>query len=364
MNHRDRVFSAIKRCGYDRLPVKHEAVPEVQARLIAHFGVPDVLALLERLGHDFRSVEDVYRGAKLRTFPDGSWEGHWGEIWKWIPMGPTGESCYRETVYKPYQEVMRPDDLDPGRFPTADQFDCTTVRAQCEAGRDHALTFGDPGHVDLINGVARVMGFERVLMGIASDDPVYLTLMEARFRFFYERAERALLAAGGLIDIVRVGEDLATQRGPLISPVQFERLFAPLYRAFFDMVHRHGALLMMHSCGSVRKFIPRLIELGLDILDVVQPTAAGMDIRELAREYGHQLCFAGSICVQSTLPAGTVDDVRREVRRRQKLFPNGGLIVGPTHQIQVDTPMENILAMYEAAGALAESAQSTQIRRR
>jgi hypothetical protein len=95
-----------------------------------------------------------------------------------------------------------------------------------------------------------------------------------------------------------------------------------------------------------------LIEIGLDVLDVVQPTATGMEIGELAAEFGSELCFAGSICVQTTLPFGTPEDVCREVELRLKLFPDGGLILGPTHRIQVDTPVDNILAMYRCAGSL------------
>jgi uroporphyrinogen decarboxylase len=102
----------------------------------------------------------------------------------------------------------------------------------------------------------------------------------------------------------------------------------------------------------VRKLIPRLIELGLDILDVVQVGAAGMAIAELAREYGAHLSFCGTVDVQTTLPWGTVADVRREVELRQRLFAQGGLILGPTHAIQVGTPLENILEMYRAAGSL------------
>ena len=109
----------------------------------------------------------------------------------------------------------------------------------------------------------------------------------------------------------------------------------------------------MHACGSVRQFLPRLIEIGLDILDVVQVSAVGMDIRELKQAHGHQLCFSGSVCVQTTLPFGSVDDVRREVELRQSLFREGGLVLGPTHQIQVGTPLENILEMYRCAGSMA-----------
>jgi len=119
------------------------------------------------------------------------------------------------------------------------------------------------------------------------------------------------------------------------------------------MVHRYGAKTMMHSCGSVRMFIPRLIELGLDILDVVQVSAAGMDIRELRSEYGDHLCFCGSMDVQGFLVTGTVEDIKQEVKLRQELFPDGGLILGPSHTIEPDVPLENILAMYRAAGSLS-----------
>ncbi|MBU2496208.1 MAG: hypothetical protein KJ935_06915 [Candidatus Omnitrophica bacterium] len=320
-------------------------------------GVADDFSLLERLGHDFREVKDVYCGPELRTFSDGSWEGYWGEIWKRIPMGRHGEAVYPDTIHRPFKNITSVDALDRFRLPSVEWFDYSTIKEQCERWSDYAVTFGNPGHLDLINGVARSRGVEQVLIDIAIEDPVYLALMDARFKFFYGRAERALQAGDGFIDIVRVGEDLATQRGLLISPAKIEKLFVPKYKAYFDMVHRYGALVMMHSCGSVRALIPRLIEMGLDILDVVQPTAVGMDIRELAAEFGDRLCFAGSMCVQTTLPHGTVDDVCREVRLRQELFPDGGLILGPTHHIQIDTPLENILAMYRCAGSLQELVQ-------
>lgn len=98
--------------------------------------------------------------------------------------------------------------------------------------------------------------------------------------------------------------------------------------------------------------IPRLIELGLDILDVVQVSAAGMDLPGLQRDFGDYLTFCGTMCVQTLLINGTPDGIRREVEARRWLFPKGGLILGPTNTIELGTPLENILAMYEAAGSL------------
>lgn len=178
--------------------------------------------------------------------------------------------------------------------------------------------------------------------------------MQARFEYYYQVHERALQAADGMIDIVHVGEDLGTQRGPLIAMATFDNYFAPKLEAFFAMAHRYGAKTLMHMCGCVERFLPRLIELGLDIEDVVQPTTPSMDIAALAAKYGERLNFCGSMCVQSVLPYGRPAEVEVEVRRRLECFPKGGLFLGPTHAIQVGTPIENILAMYRAAGSLQE----------
>jgi len=154
---------------------------------------------------------------------------------------------------------------------------------------------------------------------------------------------------------MHTGEDFGHQLGPMIGPEIFERHFAPKLAKYFAMVHRYGAKAMMHMCGCCEAFLPRLIELGLDIYDVVQPTTPKMDIAYLKEHYGDRLTFCGTVCVQTTLPHGTVAEVEREVRRRLALFPQGGLFLGPTHAIQVGTPLENILALYRAAGSLCET---------
>lgn len=347
--HKERVLGALARKGYDRIPVKHEGTPEINQQLMNYFGVPDHESLLEKVGDDFRYVQPIYCGPELRTFPDGSWEGLWGERYNNISFG---EGTYPETVYLPFRDVSDVTELERFRFPSPDWYDYSTIKEQCERLAGYAVVFGGPGDLDFINGIARCRGVEQVLLDIATEDPVYLELMERRFRFFCGMHERVLQAAGGLVDIVYVGEDLGTQNGPVMSPAKFEKLFALKFKEFFDMAHRYGTKVMMHSCGSVRRFIPRLIELGLDILEVVQVAAAEMDIRELHEGFGDRICFCGSMCVQTTLPFGTVDDVYREVELRKELFRDGGLILGPTHAIQVGTPLENVLAMYRCAGSL------------
>jgi len=352
MNSRERVLSCLRREGYDRIPVKHEGTPEVNRMILDHYGVDGNEALLRIVGDDFRYVEADYIGPELRTFPDGSIEGYWGERYRYAKFEG---GKYLEAVHLPFAGVERLADLDRSHFPSADWFDYSKVRERCEALRgEYAVCFGTAGDMDFINSIARARGMEQVLIDLATDNPVYLEILEARFRFYHEMHERALEAAGGLIDIVHIGEDLGNQRGPMISMKIFEKHFAPRLEKYFAMVHRHGAKAMMHMCGCVEKFLPRLIELGLDIQDVVQPTTPEMEIDRLKERYGDRLHFCGSVCVQTTLPFGTREDVEREVRRRLDLFPRGGLFLGPTHAIQVGTPLENALALYRAAGSLRE----------
>jgi uroporphyrinogen decarboxylase len=353
MDSRERYLNAVDRKGWDRIPVLYEGTPEIDAVLLKHFGVADLAALATIVGDDRRYVNARFIGPERRTYPDGSREGLWGERYNDIPYGD-GLGTYPEAVYLPFGAMEDPAQLKGYPFPTADWFDYSEVERLCDTHKGFAIFWGGAGDLDFMNGIARCRGVERVLFDVATEDPVYRLLVEERFRFFYESTERALQAAKGKIDIVHCGEDLGTQRGPIISLRSFERMFAPYYRQYFELIHRYGARALMHSCGSVRAFIPKLIELGLDILDVVQVAAEGMALDGLQRDFGRDVTFSGSMCVQTILPFGSEEDVVRETRWRQALFRDGGLILGPTHAIQIFTPLENILAMYRTAGSLAQ----------
>jgi uroporphyrinogen decarboxylase len=353
MTSKERVTGAVNRTGYDRIPVKHEGTPEIDAMLMEHFGLTNHEQLLRVLGSDFRYVEPDYTGPELRTFPDGSIEGYFGERYKYAEFEG---GKYLEASYLPYADIETLDQLDRSHFPSADRFDYSGIRAQCEtfAEQGAAICCGTAGDMDFINSIARCRGTEQVLIDLIEDNEVYLAIMDARFEFFYEQHRRMLEAADGLIDFAHVGDDLGNQNGPMIGPDIFERHFAPKYKKYFDMVHSYGARSKMHMCGCVHSFLPRLIELGLDVYDVVQPTTPEMDIAVLKEKFGDDLLFCGSVCVQSTIAFGTPDDVEHEVKRRLELFRDGGLFLGPTHAIQVGSPLENILTLYRSAGSMME----------
>jgi hypothetical protein len=159
-------------------------------------------------------------------------------------------------------------------------------------------------------------------------------------------------AVGSRIEAVVIsGTDFGTQRCEFISPDLFRDLYKPFYKQINDWIHLHTTWkTFFHSCGSIVRLLDDFVDCGVDILNPVQCSAAGMEPEFLKRQYGDKLVFwGGGVNTQKTLPFGTPDEVREEVVERLQVFaPGGGFVFNPIHNIQQPTPVENILAMFEA----------------
>ncbi|RKY61161.1 MAG: hypothetical protein DRP95_03215, partial [Candidatus Latescibacterota bacterium] len=167
--------------------------------------------------------------------------------------------------------------------------------------------------------------------------------------FYMTYEERILEAADGELDLLLTGDDFGSQNGPLVSPAMWEEFLGEGFRQYIALAHSYGVKVMHHTCGSVWPLIPLMLERGLDVLQSLQPEASDMDPWALKAEFGERLSFQGGISVQRTLPFGTPEEVRREVRNRiEALAPGGGYILGTAHNIQADVPMENFKALMEA----------------
>ena len=164
-------------------------------------------------------------------------------------------------------------------------------------------------------------------------------------------------AVGERIDIIYMsGTDFGSQKGPFISPDLYRELFKPWHKAMNDWVHQHTRWrTFYHSCGSVVAFLDDFVEAGFDILNPVQLSAEGMDPRFLKENYGQKLVFwGGGVDTQHTLPFGTPEEVRREVKRNLEIFgKDGGYVFNTVHNIQANVPVENLLAMFETVDAMA-----------
>jgi hypothetical protein len=202
--------------------------------------------------------------------------------------------------------------------------------------------FGPPGNVTDPNWLCFL------LTDAAYVDDMFAIAIEGNIRRLQQLHDRV----GSNIDIIGLdGADYGSQRCELFSPGVFERHYLPFYRRQLDWVREHTTWkTWKHTCGSVPRLIPYLVECGLDCLNPVQCSASGMDARALKETYGEKLTFwGGGVDTQKTLPFGTPAEVRAEVNERLRIFADGGGYVFNTiHNIQASVPPENVVAMFDA----------------
>jgi uroporphyrinogen decarboxylase len=194
-------------------------------------------------------------------------------------------------------------------------------------------------------------GFENFMVDLLADKPLAEALLERLCEAYIERARRVLARVGRFVDVVLLNDDLGTQNGPMIAVECYRELIWPRVKRLIAAIRKGtGAPVLMHSCGAVRDFIPLLIDAGVDALNPVQVSAAGMDPAGLKRDFGRDITFWGGGCdTQHVLPRGTPEEVAAEVRRRVAAFaPGGGFVFTQVHNIQPDVPPANVVAMIEA----------------
>jgi uroporphyrinogen decarboxylase len=360
MTPRERVRAALAHEQPDFTPSDYQATPEIHDALLKHFGITESVELgpsmggsvstledcrvAERLGTDIRYVNPAYIGPTLPKFDDGSSMNIWG-IRRRPMANEYGE--YAEPVGWPYAAWKTVEDVENFTWPTADWYDYSVIPALCEKYPDLAIAVGGTNVQDFINGVAFGRGVEQVLLDIAAEEPVYLAIVEKRHQFYMQYIERILQIGKGRIDIVLCGDDFGSQRGLLISPRTFDNLFAEKKKELFEMVHGYGAKISHHCCGSSRALIPRFIECGMDALQTIQATAVGMNPYELKREFAGKISLHGAVDVQGWLQRAAPAEVEAEVNRlMDEVGCGGGYILGPSHYLQPDTPLENVLTVY------------------
>ena len=347
MTSKERVRAAFAHEQPDHTPLDYFATPEIEAALERHFSVPHQNAVCECLGTDIRYLNPPYTGPALPKWEDGSEMNIWGVIKK--PM-PNEYGDYQEAVNLPYASWTTVEEAAIFDWPSPDWYDYEAIPALIAEHPKKAIFVGGFSIQDFINNIAYGRGVEQVLVDIAAEDPVYLYIVEKRQRFYLEHVERILAAGRGEIDAVLCGDDFGTQRGLLISPGSFESIFAERKRELFDLVHSYGAKVSHHSCGSTRDLIPRFIELGMDGLQTVQPQADRMNPYDLKREFAGRFVLHGAVDVQGWLQRATMDEISEEINRLMEVVgAGGGYIMSPSHNIQPDTPIENVLAFYDAA---------------
>jgi hypothetical protein len=213
--------------------------------------------------------------------------------------------------------------------------------------------FGDIGLVPApwLKYPKGIRGIEDWYMSTITRPDFVYKVFERQCEIALQNLQSILEVVGGKITVVWLtGADFGQQTGPFISPKTYRDLYKPFHKRLNGWIHeRTPWKTLIHSCGSVRALLPDFIEAGFDALNPVQTSAAGMDASDLKKDFGDQITFwGGGVDTQRTLPFGTPDDVRKEVRDRIKVLGRGGgFVFSSIHNIQARTPVENVLAMYE-----------------
>ena len=306
----------------------------VEEELRSRFGI-DTLPILPRPPHN--PPEQVW--------PDGSYRDEWGVI----RNRAVGGHYY--VTHAPLADISDASAL--ARYPWPDPYDPGYVeglRDETLMARqtDYAVVLSLP--VGFLHQAAFMRGTENLLMDMVSERALSEALLDRIVDIHCAIAARILDAVGDLVDIVLYADDLGFNDRTMVSPALYRSLIKPRQRRFLDLVHsKTSAKVLYHTCGAIYPLIGDFIEIGVDVLNPIQVTAAGMEPARLKREYGRDLCFWGGIDVVRLLPFGTPEEVRDGVERMIDTLGPDGYVLGASNNVQVDTAPANLTAMLEAS---------------
>lgn len=352
MDSRQRVETALAHKEPDRVPFDYWATPEITGKLMEYFSLCSEEELLEKLDIDFRYIPGpIYTKSNKAVREDGTIEDHWGVPRKKVQAG---HGSYWEVTEFPLGEASSLEEIrNYQKWPDPDWFNYECVRKQVAEAKATGKVVVFMG--DRLNRCAQlkpamyIRGIEQIFVDLAISPDIAEYLFGRISDFYLEYARRTFEAAEGNIDIFFTGDDFGAQNSLLISPDMWRSFLKPRFKAFIDLGKKYGCKVAHHSCGVVMPLIEDMIECGLDILNPLQPEVAKMDRREIKTRFGDRLSFHGSISIQKTLPFGTRDDIREEVKERiETLASGGGFILCTTHNIQPDMPIENVITLFEA----------------
>jgi uroporphyrinogen decarboxylase len=354
MNSKERVKSVMSHSEPDRVPLHLNATKWVVAKLKMALNVSSDRDLLKSLNIDFYDMRGIdlhsgvapkYIGPPNDFFPAG-WKGAINSFWGIQEFeNKTISGWTMEMGPSPLANAPDLKEMENYTWPENKWYDYSNVRKELDEWKDFSLIATG---ASIFQHPTFVRGTDKLMMDMMLSPDIANYLFDKFFYFYYEYYRRMFEEAGDLIDIFALADDLGMQNTLLISPEMFEEYVAPRLKKMVDLAHNYDIKILLHTCGNVEVIIPRFIDLGVDILDPVQPEC--MDPVEIKNKYGKDICLRGGISVQNIVSKGTVAEVKAESKRIvEALMKGGGYIFAPGHPVlQDDIPVENILAMYEA----------------
>jgi uroporphyrinogen decarboxylase len=333
MTKKERVKAAMAHRETDFVPYQVDLLSAAERKLRGHFGDVD---LGDVIGNHIAMFEpSFYSIFKTEDVGPGKFRDAFGATWELKP----GEDIGTVIDYPLKQPTLGGYD-----FPDANEImELGEIPAFIEKNQDRFIV-GAIGF-SLYERAWIMRGIEPVLMDFV-ENPAFIEELFDRIIEFNLVVTKRLCQFP--IDAFHYGDDWGQQHGLIMSPDLWRRLFKPRLRKLYDAVHGAGYPVSIHSCGDISEIIPDLIEIGVNMITPLQ--AEAFDFDHLKKEYGRDLTFWGGVSTQRTLPYGTPDDVRKEIRDRIRVLgKGGGYLLAPSHELQGDIPLENILAFIDEA---------------
>ena len=332
MNHKERLRRTLRYQTVDRLPTQINYTAKMEQKLADYFGVPP---------HELPKLLDNHLVRVDLTYPKVLSEDGLAQMDWWGAGHDTREEGYF-IRYSPLAENKNLDSF-PWPDPTAPGLVEAAQRTIQELGAEYFIA-PNLGFA-LFERAWSLRGFETFLMDLALDPGFAGELLDCITQIQLILIERFLELG---VDGGYFGDDYGAQKGLIMSPASWRKLFKPRLERLFAPFRARGLPILMHSDGQIQPIIPDLLEIGLTALNPVQPEA--LDHNWLRRSFGGRLAFYGGISTQTVLPYGSPAEVRAAVQACQReLAPDGtGLLLAPSHRMMTDIPMENVSALLEA----------------
>ena len=343
MTSKERIQVALSHDEPDRVPLDLWITPEVEASLIEETGARDGYEMRVIKGHDcLMSLVGIV--ASFYMSDEAQYVCPWGVTWRQVPYAD-GAATYTEIVSHPLAgddsklcSYLPPDPHDPEQYKEVEDL-------VARYGETHCIVGGILGSV--FEGPWYLRGMMQFLQDLLSNKDYAHRLMDMMMEFHLKAGIRMIQAG---CDMLLAGDDVGTQDRMLISPELWREFVKPRYGKLFQAYRKEkrDIRIATHICGSIEPIIDDLIEVGVDVLNPVQPLA--MDPKHLKKRFGNRISFWGGVDDQKVIPFGTPSDVEREVRLRlEQLGPGGGYILCSSHNVQATTPIDNIHAFYDAS---------------
>jgi uroporphyrinogen decarboxylase len=321
-----------------------------------YWGCENEEELLAFLGVDVRDNYGAsYVGQEFKKYDDGTVEDLWGVRRKVVTYGKgtSHEGTFKEVSWSPLEHMKTVEEINTyTRWPSPDWWDYSKVKEDCAKWHPQYFVLNKGDRLDRTAQLKPMMymrGIQQTFIDLAANPKIVECIRDHIINYFVNYNPKVFEAGAEEMDMFMMGDDMGGQQGPLVGPEMWKRYFAAGFRKYCDIAHKYGLKVMFHTCGDVYALIPLMIENGLDCLQSLQPTATNMDIKRLKKEFGKHLSFQGGMDIQQVLPLGTPEDVKKMVKyAADNAKSGGGYIFGTSHNIQADTAIENVAALFEA----------------